>query len=92
MRVFYFEKGATYYFHTWTFHAKLGLFVILGLISIIPTLEFLRWRTATKAGQVPNVSADKIKSIRSIIHYEMVGVVLILLFAAMMAKGIGLML
>ena len=92
LRVFYFEKGATYYFHTWTFHAKLGLFVIVGLISIIPTLEFLRWRTATKAGQVPNVSADKIKSIRSIIHYEMAGVVLILLFAAMMAKGIGLML
>lgn len=92
LRVFYFEKGATYYFHTWTFHAKLGLFVIVGLISIVPTMEFLRWRTATKAGQVPSVSADKMKSIRSIIHYEMVGVVLILLFAALMAKGIGLML
>ena len=56
-RVFYFEKGATYYFHTWTFHAKLSLFVIVGLISIIPTMEFLRWRTAVKAGQVPAVSA-----------------------------------
>ena len=30
-RVFYFEKGATYYFHTWTFHAKLTLFVIVAL-------------------------------------------------------------
>ena len=89
-RVFYFEKGATYYFHTWTFHAKLSLFVIVGLISIIPTLEFLRWRPAVNAGQVPAVSPEKIKSIRSIIHYEMVGVVLIILFAALMAKGIGL--
>jgi putative membrane protein len=43
-----------------------------------------------KAGQVPTVSPGKIKSIRSIIHYEMVGVVLIILFAALMAKGIGL--
>jgi putative membrane protein len=89
-RVFYFEKGATYYFHTWTFHAKLSLFVIVGLISIIPTLEFLRWRPAVNAGQLPAVSPEKIKSIRSIIHYEMVGVVLIILFAALMAKGIGL--
>jgi len=92
LRVFHFEKGATYYFHTWTFIAKLSLFVIVGLISIVPTMEFLRWRPAVKAGQVPTVSADKMKSIRSIIHYEMVGVVLILLFAALMAKGIGLML
>lgn len=91
-RVLHFEKGATYYFHTWTFIAKLALFVIIGLLSIIPTMEFLRWRTAVKAGQVPVVSPEKIKSIRSIIHYEMVGVVLIILFAALMAKGIGLML
>jgi putative membrane protein len=43
-----------------------------------------------KAGQVPAVSAAKVKSIRSIIHYEMMGVVLIILCAALMAKGIGL--
>jgi putative membrane protein len=91
-RAFHFEKGATYYFHTWTFIAKLSLFVIVALISIIPTTEFLRWRSALSAGQVPDVSPEKMKSIRSIIHYEMVGVVLIILFAALMAKGIGLML
>jgi putative membrane protein len=89
-RVFHFEKGATYYFHTWTFIAKLSLFVLVGLISIIPTLEFLRWRTAVKAGQVPAVSPETIKRVRSVIHYEMAAVVLIILFAALMAKGIGL--
>lgn len=91
-RVFHLEKGATYYFHTWTFLAKLALFVIVGLLSIIPTREFLRWRPAVKAGQVPTVSPEKLKQIRSIIHYELMGVVLILLFAALMAKGAGLML
>ena len=39
LRVYYFEKGATYYFHTWTFIAKLTLFMIVGLVSIVPTLE-----------------------------------------------------
>ena len=59
LRVFYFEKGATYYFHTWTFIAKLALFVIIGLVSIVPTLEFLSWRKAVKQGQAPSVSPDK---------------------------------
>src|SRR5262249_14958526 len=34
LRVFYFEKGAYYYFHNWAFHTKLTLFVLLGLLSI----------------------------------------------------------
>lgn len=89
-RVFHFEKGAFYYFHTWTFIAKFSLFVIIGLISIIPTVEFLRWRGAVKAGQVPAVPPAKIRTLRMIIHAELAGIVLIILCAALMAKGIGL--
>jgi putative membrane protein len=92
MRVFYLEKGAMYYFQTWTFIAKLSLFVIVGLLSIIPTVEFLSWRKAVKQGQAPNVEAAKMRSLRSIIHLELAGVALILLMAALMAKGVGLML
>jgi putative membrane protein len=92
LRVYYFEKGATYYFHTWTFIAKLSLFVIVGLVSIVPTVEFLSWRKAVKQGQAPSVDARKLRTLRSIIHMELAGVALILLMAAMMAKGVGLML
>jgi putative membrane protein len=88
-RVFHFEKGASYYFHNWAFHTKLTLFVLVGLLSIVPTREFLRWRLALRAGEVPTVTPEKLKSVRSMIHYELVGVVLILLMAALMAKGIG---
>ena len=88
LRVFYFEKGYYYYFNSHSFLTKFGLFIALALVSIIPTREFLRWRTALKAGQVPTVTEAKLKSIRSIVHYELVGVVLIILFAALMAKGI----
>jgi putative membrane protein len=92
LRVFFFEKGAYYYFHTWTFIAKLALFIAVGLASIVPTREFLRWQLAVKAGQVPKVAPETLKQVRSIIHYQLAGVVLILLFAALMAKGVGLML
>jgi putative membrane protein len=90
-RVFHFEKGTAYYFQSWTFLTKFALFIVIGLISIIPTMEFLRWRPAVKGGQVPAVSPEKIKQVRSIIHYEMAGVVVILLMAALMAKGIGVL-
>src|SRR5262245_26669577 len=92
VRVYYFEKGATYYFHTWTFIAKLTLFVLVGLASIVPTLEFLRWRRAVKEGQVPSLSPERVRTLRAIIHVELVGVVLIILMAALMAKGVGLLL
>jgi putative membrane protein len=92
LRVFHFEKGATYYFHTWTFVTKLSLFIVVGLISIVPTLEFLSWRKAVKQGQAPTVSADKLRRLRAIIHLELVGIVVIILMAALMAKGVGLML
>jgi putative membrane protein len=91
-RVFHFEKGATYYFHTWTFIAKLSLFVLVGLISIMPTLAFRSWRKAVRQGQAPEVSAQQLQRLRSIIHLELIGVVLIILCAALMAKGIGLLL
>jgi putative membrane protein len=92
LRVFHFEKGATYYFHTWTFIAKLTLFLLIGLLSIVPTRELLSWRAAVRQGMAPTVSPERLARLRMIIHLELVGVVLILLLAAMMAKGIGLML
>jgi putative membrane protein len=91
-RVFHFEKGAYYYFHTWTFIAKLALFILVGLLSIIPTLAFMSWRKPVRAGQLPPVAADKQQRLRMIVHIELMGIVFILLFAALMAKGIGVML
>jgi putative membrane protein len=87
LRVFYFEKGADYYFHSHAFMAKLSVFIAVALLSIVPTLEFLSWRKALRAGQVPAVRDGKLRFIRKIIHGEMIAVVIILLCAAVMARG-----
>lgn len=87
LRVFFFEKGWYYYFTSHAFLAKFGLFVIVALISIVPTVEFLKWRKTVKAGQAPAVSADRQRLLRKLIHWEMAGIVFILFFAAWMAKG-----
>jgi len=89
LRVFYFEKGASYYFHSAPFIAKLSLFVIVGLLSIYPTVEFASWGKSLKQGQMPVLTGRKIASIRTIIHWELAAVVVIILCAALMAKGVG---
>jgi putative membrane protein len=89
IRVVYTEKGAHYYFHSGTFLAKLTLFIIVGLLSIVPTLQFLGWRKALKAGQAPAIDEATRRRIRMIIHTELTLLFLIMLCAALMARGIG---
>ena len=87
LRVFFFEKGASYYFHSHAFLAKFSLFIVVGLLSIVPTMEFLSWRGALTAGQVPTIGARKLRLVTGIIHGELLAVVIILLCAAIMARG-----
>jgi putative membrane protein len=86
-RVFLFEKGADYYLHSYAFIAKFSIFIVIGLISIIPTIEFLSWRGALEASQVPAIGAKKLRLITAVIHGELLSIVLILLCAAIMARG-----
>lgn len=89
IRVFYTEKGADYYFHSGTFLAKLGLFLVVGLLSIMPTVQFLSWRKALKAGQAPALDDATRRRMRMILHIELTLLFVIMLCAALMARGIG---
>jgi putative membrane protein len=89
LRVFYTEKGAAYYFASGTFLAKLTLFVIVGLLSIYPTLKFLGWRAALREGRVPVVDSATMSSVRKLVHAELALIVIILLLAPMVSRGIG---
>jgi putative membrane protein len=87
LRVFFFEKGVTYYFSSHAFLIKLTVFIAVGLLSIVPTLEFLSWRKVLRLGQMPAPGAWKMRLVRAILHAELIGVVVILLCAAVMARG-----
>ena len=89
LRVFYFEKGPSYYWHDAFFLMKLGAFLAAGLISIYPTVVFLSWKQVMKAGQAPEVSAVVALRIRRCLLLELGAIVLILLGAALMARGFG---
>lgn len=86
-RVFFFEKGSDYYFHSQAFLAKFSIFILVGLLSIIPTVEFLSWNKPLRDGQVPKVSPKQLRLVTAVIHGELLAIVLILLCAAIMARG-----
>ena len=71
LRVFFFEKGVAYYWHSHAFLMKFSLFVIVGLLSIIPTREFLSWGGAIRAGQVPVWEASRSKRVAMVIYAEL---------------------
>jgi putative membrane protein len=87
LRVFFFEKGAAYYFHSHAFLTKFSLFIVVGPLSIIPTMEFLSWRGAMKAGQVPVISVKELRLVTAVIHGELFAIIIVLLCAAIMARG-----
>ena len=90
LRVFFFEKGANFYTHNPMFWIKMSLFVIIGLLSIYPTIRFIKWNSFISAGQAPEIPDDEFKRIRLLLSLELVGLALILFAAPAMARGIGI--
>ncbi len=83
-RAIFAAKGWAYYSHNPFFWAKLGTFAIIGLLSLPPTLAFLRWR---KSALQP--SEAHVRTVRRYLHLELGLFVLLPVFAAAMARGYG---
>ncbi len=88
LRVFYTEKGSAYYFASGSFLVKLTLFIVVGLLSIYPTVQFMRWRKALREQQVPDFEAGTRRKVRMLVHIELTLLFVIMLMAVMMARGI----
>jgi putative membrane protein len=90
LRVYYFEKGSEFYLSSPFFIAKIVLFVIVGLLSIYPTKQFIKWRPATRAGNAPSIDDPTFARIALLLRLEVMLLVVIVIFASLMAKGIGM--
>ena len=87
-RIFLGAKGAAYYGHNWLLWVKVGLFVVVGLMSIRPTLHFARWRKALRAdGGLP--SADEVRQVRRWVMQQAHVIPFIPLAAVFLARGYG---
>jgi putative membrane protein len=89
-RVAFGIKGHDFYLHNPWFHAKMGAFVLVGLLSILPTMRFLRWRKALAANPIFLPDAAETARMRAIVRFELILLAAIFVLAAAMARYGGL--
>jgi len=88
VRLFWYAKGLAFYLPNPAFHTKLALYVVIAVLSIRPTLRFLRWKRTVGQGGAPPAEAE-VRAVRRIIHIELALLALMPLMAVLMARGIG---
>ena len=78
-------KPTAFYSGNWIFHTKITLFLVVGLLSIYPTVFFLKNRKG---------NPDEVVAVPSrvflMLRLELILLFIIPLLAGLMAKGIGL--
>ncbi len=85
-RLAFAAKGWAFYAHNPWFHAKMGTFLAVGLLSIAPTIAFIKWNRARKHdGSAPDAAA--IARARRFVLAEVALFALIPVFAAAMARN-----
>jgi putative membrane protein len=88
-RVFWGLKGAPFYLQNPVFYVKIGLFLVVALVSIAPTIQFIRWaRQAESQGDKPVPLAEVVRTRRFVV-VELGLLALIPLAAVLMARGFG---
>jgi putative membrane protein len=81
-------KGTAWYWTNPLLHVKLGLFIIVGVLSIFPTLTYFRWRKTLRAsGKLP--VEDDIKKTRRLVMMQAHVIAVIPLVAVFFARGFG---
>jgi len=88
VRAVYAAKGWAYYSVNVLFWAKICTFVIVGLLSIGPTVALIRWRRASadQAGFSP--AEHELRNVRRFLWAQAAFFALIPAFAAAMARGL----
>lgn len=90
LRVMYGAKGYAFYVHNPVFHIKVGLFILVGLLSIVPTINILRWNKQGKTLPDFVPTPSEIAKTRRWVMIESHLIVFIPLAAVLMARGIGM--
>ncbi len=81
-------KGAEFFNKNPLFHIKVTLFVVIVILSIFPTLKFLKWRKSVRKGQEVVVTEAEAKKQLMFIRIELLLLAIIPLLAVMVSMGV----
>lgn len=83
-----YEKGSEYYLHQPLFHVKMTLLVLILLLELAPMIRFIKWRIALARGT--HLDLHQAGLFARISHLQALLVVLMMIAATGMARGVGL--
>ena len=78
-------KPAQFYSRNWIFHTKLTMFVVLGLLSIYPTIFFLK----NRKGDDLDTEITVPKAVIVLLRLELILIIIMPILATYMSLGIG---
>jgi putative membrane protein len=82
------EKGTGYYLQNHLFLTKMALLVLILALETVPMMALIRWRRSVARGEPPDTrAAGKLATISMV---QSVLVVLMVLAATAMARGVGM--
>jgi len=82
-----FEKGTLYYTHNHYFWVKMGLFLSILLLEIVPIITFIKWRQRIARGET--VDAANAPALATMSFIQAALVAFMVLAATAMARGYG---
>jgi putative membrane protein len=86
VRVFFGAKGYHFYANNFFFWGKIVCFLAIAGLSVPPTLQFLRWRATRKVDPAFVPTDAEASSVRKWMRYQSLVLVVLLVFAAAMAR------
>ena len=89
-RALFFEKGWAWYAANPAFAWKLIAFLLVGLVSIYPTVRFMQWRGQLRRDQSPSVTEMDRRWLPRLVALELALIAVILACAILMARGVGM--
>jgi putative membrane protein len=82
-------KGPEFYLSGWPIYAKLAIFLAVGLMSVAPTLAFIRWRREMEHDPAWRIPPDEQRRVRRRVMVEIHLLALVPLVAVIMSRGLA---
>ena len=89
LRLMFGAKGPDFYLSWWPIYAKIGTFLVIACVSIVPTMTFIRWKREVDRDAAWQVPAADQKRMRRFVTIELHLAALIPAFAVIMARGLA---
>jgi len=88
LRLVYGAKGPDFYLQSWPVYVKIGLFLLVAVISVTPTLAYVRWRRYLDHDAAWQVPSEEQRRMRRLVMIELHLAGMIPVFAVIMSRGL----